>query len=63
MLDRRFNETDLRQMIEDAHDVRADHEPGRWVILTVWEGSGWEVIVEPQLTEHALLVVTAYRAA
>lgn len=32
MQDRAFSETDLRVMLETARGLRADSEPGRWVI-------------------------------
>ncbi|HEY1684624.1 MAG TPA: hypothetical protein VGG19_07680 [Tepidisphaeraceae bacterium] len=30
MMDRSFNETDLRQMLESAKSYQPDHTPGRW---------------------------------
>lgn len=60
MVDRRFNEADLRLMLEDATGYHVDVEEGRWVIETSHAGRVWEVIVEPLLDETILLVVTAY---
>lgn len=60
MIDRSFNEPDLREMLENASDYRADDEAGRWVILTTHREAAWEVIVEPQPVARVLVVVTAY---
>jgi hypothetical protein len=60
MLDRVFNEVDLRVMLESARDYRPDHEEGRWVIETVHADKDWEVIVEPVFDEQVLVAVTAY---
>jgi len=63
MIDRSFNETDLREMLEVATAYRADIDPGRWIISSVHNSQPWEIIVEPQLPERVLLVVTAYRVS
>ena len=60
MIDRRFNEVDLRAMLAEASDYHQDEEVGRWVIETIHDGSDWEVIVEPSESERVLIVVTAY---
>ena len=61
MLDRGFNEVDLRQMLEDASQVRGSfHTIGRWEVETRHSQRGWIVIVEPLADESILLVVTAY---
>ena len=60
MVDRRFSETDLRSMMENAVSLRADIEPGRWVIGARHESAPWEVIVEPDTADRLLVVVTAY---
>lgn len=60
MVDRRFSETDLRQMLEAARAIEPDREPGRWAVRTRHAGRDWEVIVEPVFTDQKLLVVTAY---
>ncbi len=61
MRDRGFNEADLRTMLEDAEGLREDHEPGRYVVETRHGGKPWHVIVEPQVEDQVLLVVTAYK--
>jgi len=60
MLDRHFNEVDLREMLERATAYRPNHEPERWAIETRHAGNEWVVIVEPLMSESILLIVTAY---
>ena len=60
MSDRSFNETDLRQMLEVAGSYRPDVAPGRWIISTRHTHRAWEVVVEPDVAQQALIVVTAY---
>lgn len=60
MADRRFNEVDLRIMMEGATGVHANHEEGRFVVETSRDGRPWEVVVEPWAERNALIVVTAY---
>jgi hypothetical protein len=60
MVDRSFNETDLRLMLENATGYHENHEEGRWVIETRHEQRSWEVIVEPIFEEQQLVIVTAY---
>ena len=62
MVDRRFNDTELRLMLEDASGFREDYEPGRWVVETRRAERSWEVIVEPVQREKVIVVVTAYPA-
>ena len=61
MLDRNFSDTDLRTMLEDATSYFADHEPGRYVVEARFGGRLWHVIVEPQVEDGILVVVTAYQ--
>jgi hypothetical protein len=63
MLDRSFNETDLRDMLEHAKSYRPDVEPGRWIIVTSHRSQPWEVIVEPDPITRVLIVITAYNIA
>ena len=61
MIDRAFNEADLRTMLENAVAVRpSDDEDGRWIVETRSGGKPWEVVVEPVNEDRALVVVTAY---
>lgn len=60
MLDRRFSESDLREMLTLATVVEPDAEPGRWVAHTRSQGRDWDIVIEPQVDEQVLVVVTAY---
>ena len=60
MLDRRFNEVDLRRMLEHASGYKPDVSEGRWVIETRHSKKDWEVIVEPDNEQRLLVIVTAY---
>lgn len=60
MADRRFNETEIRLMLEVAIGYHIDEEPGRWVIETSHDGGPWEIIVEPDASVKQSVVVTAY---
>ena len=60
MLDRRFTEIDLREMMHRARNHRADVVDGRWLIETRHRNRDWEVVVEPDFAAKLLVVVTAY---
>jgi len=60
MVDREFTEVDLRQMLEDASSVRPDVQEARWVVTSRHGGRPWEIIVEPDESDHVLVVITAY---
>jgi hypothetical protein len=60
MEDREFNEIDLRQMLHRARSYRRDVVDGRWTVATSHGGRQWEVIVEPDVANELLVVVTAY---
>jgi hypothetical protein len=60
MLDRRFTEIDLREMLHRARRHKRDVVEGRWVIETRHRRRAWEVIVEPDSNAKLLVVVTAY---
>lgn len=60
MQDRSFNETDLRDMLERATNLRPDTLPGRWAVETTHLTRNWEVIVEPDAIVQVLIVVTAF---
>ncbi|MGD0656165.1 MAG: hypothetical protein ABSA16_17650 [Thermoguttaceae bacterium] len=59
MVDRQFNEAELRTMLADASDY-VQMPGGRSIVFTKREGRHWEVIVEPDLADRVLLVITAY---
>ena len=60
MVDRRFTEIELREMLRRASMCYPDFMKGRWVIASRHGGRRWEVIVEPDETRKALVVITAY---
>lgn len=60
MVDRGFTETDLRAMLARATEWRPDVVDGRFRIATRHGGGPWEVIVEPDASSSALVIVTAY---
>ena len=60
MVDRRFTEVELREMLETAVGYRADIVEGRYVINSRHRRKRWEIIVEPDAVAKQLVVVTAY---
>lgn len=60
MIDRQFNEADLRSMLEVATRFRPSSEEGRFIIETIHDHRSWEVVVEPDPAICVLIVVTAY---
>ena len=62
MEERRFSEIELRTMLDDASKLVPARRPGRWLIHTRHEGHPWLVVVEPDLDDKILMVVTAYPA-
>lgn len=60
MADRRFNEVDLRSMLDSTSALRRSGFDGRWIVATVLEGRPWEVVVEPDFETETLVVITAY---
>jgi hypothetical protein len=61
MVDRGFNEVELRAMLQTAGSVRRQpQDEARWVISSQHEGRRWEIVVEPIETDRVLVVITAY---
>lgn len=60
MEDRGFTELDLRRMLEEAMAWRPSANAGRFIIEARHENRRWEVVVEPDIEELILVVVTAY---
>ena len=60
MIDRGFNEVDLREMLEDPIGIGRGGMSGRWILRTRLHGRGWRVVVEPDWFEQRLWVITAY---
>lgn len=63
MEDREFNEVELREMLERASGFLPDHVDGRFVIHTAHRSRPWHVIVEPDVLDQVLVVVTAYHVS
>jgi len=61
MEDRDFNEIDLRVMYDKAKDYHPDYVSGRWVVETRYRRQPWEIIVEPDLEERKVVIITAYK--
>ncbi len=61
MINRRFTEVDVRRMLENATGLREDVVVGRWIVETRHTHAAWEVIVEPDLVQELVVVITAYR--
>ena len=60
MLDRRFDELELRAMLQRATGCHAVEETGRFAIVTMRTRRAWRIIVEPDAAEQVLVVITAY---
>jgi hypothetical protein len=60
MEERDFNEVDVRQMLAVATSFVPNVVEGRFVVETLFRGSRWRVIVEPDTDESLLVMVTAY---
>ena len=63
-----LNITDVEHLTEDDIEEGEDKmiasgkfdAPGRWIVQTTHELASWEVIVEPDLEDTLLVVITAY---
>ena len=60
MIQRGFTELELRTMLLNAYNIEKDKEEGRFLIKSKHIGNNWEIIVEPDLDEKLLVVITAY---
>ncbi|MGH7321917.1 MAG: hypothetical protein ACRELA_20155 [Candidatus Rokuibacteriota bacterium] len=60
MVDRGFDEVDLRRMLERASGLREDVLEGRWVVETRRLRRAWELVVEPDFVTRVIVVITAY---
>ncbi len=60
MEERDFTEVELREMLEAATGFAPDAVEGRFQIDSPLRGRRWHVIVEPDLDDRLLVVVTAY---
>ena len=60
MLDRRFDELELRAMLQRATGYHPVEEAGRFAIVTMRRRRARRIIVEPDDAERVLVVITAY---
>jgi hypothetical protein len=60
MDDRDFTEIDVRSMLMSAQTIRSDIVAGRWIVSAFHQRRRWEIILEPDIEERVLVVVTAY---
>ena len=47
-------------MLDSASKLVPARRPGRWLIYTRHAGHPWVVVVEPDLDDKILMIVTAY---
>jgi hypothetical protein len=60
MIDRNFNEAELREMLEDASHVEPNEIAGRFDVSARLGRKNWIVVVEPDPSVKRLLIITAY---
>lgn len=60
MRERGLSEVDLRTMLDDVAELRPSVVPGRFVLSVAHSDTPWEIVLEPDELERALIVVTAY---
>jgi hypothetical protein len=60
MVTTKFNEIDLRSMLDSSSGYEKDSEEGRFLIRSVYKHKYWEIIVEPDYEEKILVIITAY---
>ena len=61
MIERDFSEADLRLMMEVANGLRPSESIGRWNVETSHLGDQWEIVVEPDVLDRVIVVITAYK--
>ena len=61
MEEREFSEVDLRTMLENATQVTPARREERWLVWARLSGVAWVVVVEPDIEQQILHVITAYR--
>ncbi|HEX5011483.1 MAG TPA: hypothetical protein VFY71_13895 [Planctomycetota bacterium] len=60
MAERRLTETDVREMLEDAHGLHRSKVAGRWGVYARFRRRLWMVILEPELELGITTVVTVF---
>jgi hypothetical protein len=60
MEEREFSEVEPRTMLADASRVVSARHPDRFLAMTRHRGNPWVVVLEPDLDDQLLFVVTAF---
>lgn len=60
MVDRGFNEVDLRVMLSAPIGYYEARDEGRFIVEATLDERHWHVIVEPDHLDEVLIVITAY---
>lgn len=60
MEERAFSEVELRAMVTDASRVVSALHPGRLLATSRHLGKAWLVVLEPDVDDQLLFVVTAF---
>lgn len=63
MMDRGFTEIEVRLMMDNATALREAEVPLRWIAETAHDSCPWSIIVEPDMADRLLIVITAYPLA
>jgi hypothetical protein len=48
-------------MMEVANGLRPSESIGRWNVETSHLGDQWEIVVEPDVLDRVIVVITAYK--
>ncbi len=60
MIQRNFNEIAVREMLDTYRRIRPSSEPDRRTVESMYRGSEWHIIVEPDPASETIVVITAY---
>ncbi len=61
MEERGLTEVELRALLQDADLLLPDVVEGRWAATGRRSSESWEIILEPDVQDHVVVVVTVYR--
>lgn len=61
MEERGLTEVELRALLHGATILVPDVVDDRWVATGKRGGETWEIVLEPDVQDHVVVVVTAYR--